>query len=65
MTVCSTRVHQFTWKPCYKLGATLGPFLSDDQSHALGSAVQELAGELGDPGTVTGLTVGLDGRGPG
>ncbi|MFJ2915772.1 hypothetical protein ACIO8F_41945 [Streptomyces sp. NPDC087228] len=30
-------------------------FLADDQPHALGSAVQELAGELGDPGPVADL----------
>jgi hypothetical protein len=43
----------------------MGPFLSDDQPQAFGPAVQELAGELGDPGPVTGLAIDLDGRGPG
>lgn len=45
-----------------QLGPRVGPFLSDDQPHVIWPAVQELVGELGDPGPVTGLTVGLDGR---
>lgn len=43
----------------------MGPFLSDDQPHAFGPAVQEPAGELGTPGAVADLAVGLDGRRPG
>jgi hypothetical protein len=41
-----------------QLGAGMGPFLTDDEPHALGPTVQELAGELGDPGPVPGLTAG-------
>jgi hypothetical protein len=37
----------------------------DNQSHVLGPAVQQLAGELGGPGPVTDLTIGLGGRRPG
>lgn len=35
-----------------QLGSGMWPFLSDDQSYALGPAVQQLAGKLGDPGPV-------------
>jgi len=41
------------------------PFPADDQPHALGPAVQDVAGEFGGPGAVADLAVRLDGRSPG
>jgi hypothetical protein len=39
-------------------------FFADDQPHALGPALEAVAGPFGDPGSVADLTAWLDGRRP-
>lgn len=48
-----------------QLGPGVRPFLPDDQPHALGPAVQDVAGEFSDPGAFADLAVRLGGRRPG
>lgn len=40
-------------------------FFADDQPHTRGPSLEDVAGQLGDPGAAADLAVGFDRRGPG